>query len=49
MKKNKAPGHDAITPEHLTQAEGEANHAIVKEMQEILETGVIPENFKYMG
>ena len=47
LKKNKAPGHDAITPEHLTQAEGEANHAIVKEMQEILETGVIPENFKY--
>ena len=47
LKHNKAPGYDAITSEHLIQANGVASPAIASCMQEILETGLIPENFKF--
>ena len=47
LKHNKAPGYDAITSKHLIQADGVASPAIASCMQEILETGLIPENLKF--
>ena len=46
LKRNKAPGSDGVTPEHLIEADGAASRGIAKCLQDILSTTRIPDNFK---
>ena len=46
LKRNKVPGSDNITPEHLIEADGAASQGIADCLQEILDTTKIPDNFK---
>ena len=46
LKRNKAPGSDTVTPEHLIEADGAASRGIAESLQDILNTTQIPDNFK---
>ena len=46
QKRNKAPGSDTVTPEHLIEADGAASRGIAESLQDILNTTQIPDNFK---
>ena len=46
LKRNKAPGSDTVTPEHLIETGGTASRNIASCLQTITRTTQIPENFK---
>ena len=47
LKRDKAPGFDNLTPEHLIEARGLASQAIADCFEDIVHTTSIPDNFKY--
>ena len=46
LKRNKAPGSDTVTPEHLIETGGTVSRNIASCLQTITRTTQIPENFK---